>query len=246
MIRDDGLPAEHPESMIITLADADEVWLARASNDMWPADEYAEIVAGGLARPRRCVMTGPACWYCERTGQPLEPCAGHPGDLVCADRQGCRDFIRVQLDTGPYEMREQASAAPAVQAIYAAMRADTAGGAMTRGGRDLIEGACQRAGVTLGAYDRRIIEWAAGFDPAYAAVIAGLVTRAAALTGEQRDVLVLMAADALEYRVEPVAGKCDDCDKHPALLCPDHAADLDRAERYRTVLRQLGVPGDQL
>lgn len=45
MIRDDGLPAEHPESMILELAPADEVWLAAVSNDLWPADEYAEIVA---------------------------------------------------------------------------------------------------------------------------------------------------------------------------------------------------------
>ena len=74
-----------------------------------------------------------------------------------------------------------------------------------------------------------------------AARLRQLAAAAPGLTAQQRDVLVLMAADALEYRVEPVAAKCADCDAHPALLCADHAADLDRAERYRTVLRQLGV-----
>jgi hypothetical protein len=82
--------------------------------------------------------------------------------------------------TGPFETREQAASHPAVRAIYAAMRADTAGGAMTRGGRDLITAACRAAGVELGAYDARIVEWAAGFEPETSAVIAGLITRAAA------------------------------------------------------------------
>lgn len=51
MIRDDGLPAEHPESMVLPLADADEIWLAAAANDMWPADEYEDITAddGGVS-----------------------------------------------------------------------------------------------------------------------------------------------------------------------------------------------------
>ena len=43
----------------------------------------------------------PACHYCGRTGQPLEPCcARHPDDLVCADVAGCRDFLLAQLQGG--------------------------------------------------------------------------------------------------------------------------------------------------
>jgi hypothetical protein len=43
----------------------------------------------------------PACHYCGRTGQPLEPCcARHPDQLVCADVAGCRDFLLAQLQGG--------------------------------------------------------------------------------------------------------------------------------------------------
>jgi hypothetical protein len=44
-IRADGLPAEHPESMDLELAPADEVDLAALSDELWPADEYQQIVA---------------------------------------------------------------------------------------------------------------------------------------------------------------------------------------------------------
>jgi hypothetical protein len=38
------------------------------------------------------------CFYCDRDDQFLEQCCGrHPGDLVCADRAGCRDFILAAL-----------------------------------------------------------------------------------------------------------------------------------------------------
>jgi hypothetical protein len=43
--RTDGLPAEHPESMDLELAPADEVWLAMISDELWPCDEYQQIVA---------------------------------------------------------------------------------------------------------------------------------------------------------------------------------------------------------
>jgi len=35
------LPAEHPESMLLELAPADEASLAALAADLWPADEYA-------------------------------------------------------------------------------------------------------------------------------------------------------------------------------------------------------------
>jgi hypothetical protein len=44
-MRPDGLPAEHPESMDLELAPADEVWLALISDELWPCDEYQQIVA---------------------------------------------------------------------------------------------------------------------------------------------------------------------------------------------------------
>jgi hypothetical protein len=44
-VRADGLPAEHPESMDLELVPADEVWLAMISDELWPCDEYQQIVA---------------------------------------------------------------------------------------------------------------------------------------------------------------------------------------------------------
>ncbi|HUY45622.1 MAG TPA: hypothetical protein VMV92_07835 [Streptosporangiaceae bacterium] len=37
---------------------------------------------------------------------------------------------------------------------------------------------CERAGVTLGAFDARILAWLAGWEPETCAVLVGLVTRA--------------------------------------------------------------------
>jgi hypothetical protein len=44
--------------------------------------------------------------------------------------------------------------------------------------RELLADTCDRAGVALGAYDRRILEWLAGFEDSACAVVAGLITRA--------------------------------------------------------------------
>ena len=38
--------------------------------------------------------------------------------------------------------------------------------------------ACAAAGVHLGAYDRRILAWLAGFEPQTVAVVAGIILRA--------------------------------------------------------------------
>jgi hypothetical protein len=51
-MRPDGLPAEHPESMDLELAPADEVWLAMISDTLWPCDEYQQIVAEDFRQRR--------------------------------------------------------------------------------------------------------------------------------------------------------------------------------------------------
>lgn len=43
----------------------------------------------------------------------------------------------------------------------------------------LLERACTAAGAGLGAYDRRVLGWLAGFEDSICAVVAGLVARAA-------------------------------------------------------------------
>lgn len=67
--------------------------------------------------------------------------------------------------TGPYETERQARAD--VEHVHgeAALR------------QHLID-ACQTAGVTLGAYDLRIISWLAGWEPETVQVVVGLIQRA--------------------------------------------------------------------
>lgn len=46
--------------------------------------------------------------------------------------------------------------------------------------REMLTAACEAAGVTVGDYDATILGWLAGYEDAMCAVIAGLITRAAA------------------------------------------------------------------
>jgi hypothetical protein len=79
-------------------------------------------------------------------------------------------------DNGPFESQRQA--ADSVRSIYDAMHASTLRGVMAEKGHKLLETACTTAGVTVGAYDHRVLTWLAGFEPEMCAVIAGLITRA--------------------------------------------------------------------
>lgn len=48
------------------------------------------------------------------------------------------------------------------------------------------------------------------------------------LSADQREVLGQALSDALSYRTPD--GDCTGCDEHPARLCHEHAADLDRTD----------------
>jgi len=48
------------------------------------------------------------------------------------------------------------------------------------GAADLLLSACERAGVTIGAYDQRTLIWLARFEAQAAAAVAGIIVRAAA------------------------------------------------------------------
>lgn len=146
--------------------------------------------------------------------------------------------------SGPFETERQAREAPAVRTVYAEFDRHPGAGQMIAPNTSMITQACDAAGVELGAYDRRIIEWLAGWEPATCAVVAGLITRARrALSAEQRDLLGGMLADAVTYR-QP-SGDCADCDSHPASLCWDHSADLDRVEVYLKLASQLAARADR-
>lgn len=81
----------------------------------------------------------------------------------------------------PLETERQARELPAVRAIYAAFEADPGQGKMAPLNLAMLADACVDAGIgdDLGAYDVRILEWLAGWEPATCAVVAGLITRAA-------------------------------------------------------------------
>lgn len=61
----------------------------------------------------------------------------------------------------------------------------------------------------------------------------------AGLAQAQRELVLMALADAIEARRERAGVHCDDCSVHPAGLCEDHAADLDRADDYDALRREL-------
>jgi hypothetical protein len=75
---------------------------------------------------------------------------------------------------GPYQTEREA--AGAVRAIHAA----APGISLAAGNHQMLTQACAAAQVQLGDWDRRILTWLAGWEPATCAVVAGLIWRAAA------------------------------------------------------------------
>jgi hypothetical protein len=135
---------------------------------------------------------------------------------------------------GPYQTEREARAA--VQHITA-----SPAGSWGDGMRRLLEDACRAAGVQPGAYDHRIIGWLAGYEPQMCAVVAGLISRAAAgrLAGD-RLATVLDALDVAADELRERAANCGDCDAHPAGLCTTCESRLARAEGFDQAARALG------
>ena len=78
------------------------------------------------------------------------------------------EYIRMN---GPYETE--------LEAVKAARIWETQGQTMLSASLTMLIEACSAAGVTLGAYDTRTLEWLAGHDqPQRCAVVAGLIERA--------------------------------------------------------------------
>lgn len=76
---------------------------------------------------------------------------------------------------GPYETDREAG--EDARPVYGAMRTGPVGSMAAANERKLVD-ACREAGVELGAYDRRIITWLAGWDPETVQVVVGIVSRA--------------------------------------------------------------------
>ncbi len=141
--------------------------------------------------------------------------------------------------SGPFESESQACEyARSVVGLLAHTPSESAN-------RHVLMTAIEAAGITLGGYDRRIVDWLAAWEPAPCAVIAGLITRARArqapaLTRAQLGIVLGALADAVAYRTSGADARCEDCMAHPAGCCDRHADELDQADAYRQLARELG------
>lgn len=178
------------------------------------------------------------CWCCGRAGQLLEPCCGHhPGDLVCADRAGCRDYLLAGL-----------RAADAREAGTPARQADEEAPAMntTTTPRDPDSG---KLAAILGVLDA--FDWATG-DTQYAlekveqiAISSRVVTGIdpggqAVILPDDLAIVLAALADASQLRVDLAGAPCGGCEDSASDLCPAHEADLDRAGAYRELASRIG------
>lgn len=77
---------------------------------------------------------------------------------------------------GPYQTAAEVAAEPLVRDTHLIARA---GGDMDTENQRRLLAACQDASVQLGAYDRRILAWLAGWEPETVQVVIGLISRAA-------------------------------------------------------------------
>lgn len=65
------------------------------------------------------------------------------------------------------------------------------------------------------------------------------MTLAITLTGARAETVLCALYDAAEARRERAATTCHACAEHPAELCPDHEADLNRASEYEALAARL-------
>lgn len=82
---------------------------------------------------------------------------------------------------GPYEAEREA--ADDAREVYQA--GDRPGG-LTGANYERLIAACARTGITLGAFDRRILVWLAGWESETCQTVIGLIDRAHAHTTERR------------------------------------------------------------
>ena len=66
-----------------------------------------------------------------------------------------------------------------------------------------------------------------------------LPSGAVVLTRDQADTVAAALAEAADARTERAAAYCYECASHPAGACESHLDDLDRAQEYRELGRQL-------
>jgi hypothetical protein len=123
-----------------------------------------------------------------------------------------------------------------------------------RAGHDGTEPYCRTCGEWAGLF-RGLEGWhhyrgdpgpggvRARYAADHAAVIGWVVPPGRGLSPAGLGVLAQALADAVSHR-DP-SGFCADCERHPAGLCYDHAADLDTADAYLALARGLGIEADR-
>jgi len=171
---------------------------------------------------------------------------------------------------GSFETEGQVRELPAVRVVYEAFDADPGAGSMAPHSERMLRESCAAAGVVLGAFDRRVVSWLAGWGPETCAVIGGLIIRAhvagrcgqaagtqprgADLAGNYGlsagKVATGLAAlvDATNVICEQAAW-CWECEMAPSALCGVHEEALARAEDFdqlAALLRGQRVTGPAL
>jgi hypothetical protein len=132
---------------------------------------------------------------------------------------------------GPFDSEREARELPAVRKVYEAFDRDPGVGKMAPHNHRMILDALAAAGVYLGAYDHRIAEWLAGWEPQTVAVIAGWVARARlAVDGRAADDEAAVRADELLDRrrdgprpLTPTGGRPTSSPVQSAEAMPDQA-----------------------
>ena len=141
-----------------------------------------------------------------------------------------------------FETKRQVRELPAVRAVYAAVGADPGVGHMAAHNERMLRDSCVAAGVALGALDRRVVSWLAGWEPESCAVVAGLIARAGhgAVCGRGQQAIVLSALAEAAGLIREQAAWCRACEMAPSALCGDHEEALARAGEYDRLAALLG------
>lgn len=79
---------------------------------------------------------------------------------------------------GPYDTEQQAAAEPMPRRWAGLRHAGRPGCEIRDLKRQALLDACAAAGVQLGNYDRRVLDWLAGWEPTVVQAIAGIISRA--------------------------------------------------------------------
>jgi hypothetical protein len=149
------------------------------------------------------------------------------------------------LPSGPFETERQAT-----EYARSVARPEVWAESLTEANRAVLSSAFGATGVELGAFDRRIRDWLADWEPATVAVIAAAVFRAyfsalptvtagpITLKPEQLETVLVALDEAEELHMR----ECPDCDAvgtadEPA--CPRHMADEAQIERYSALAALL-------